>query len=259
MALARIAVLFAVVLWLAPDARAEADGPDFWRVTGVARSDELNMHTGPAANTRIIARIPSNARGLKSLGCKGGPTFAQWQKMSPAERERGNKLRWCKVVYNGRSGWVAGRFLAEDGPPPQARPAADTKAATFGAWSVRCDPACRVEQTGIGTPRATRLLIEPDSQNNARITILRANVPASGTVTIYMDGDMISAGPLAQLRAKDGNAIVMEPGDITQGLLRQMARHKNMVIALPDDPRGVEIRLARFAEALKAAQAKSTR
>ncbi len=266
------ALLFALSFWLAPGVRAEADGPDYWRVTGVARDDVLNLRTEPNARARRIARIPPGARGLKNFGCQGGPTFQQWQAMSAAERARSARSRWCKVGYNGMTGWVAGRFLAEDGAPPTAnatpppprserrselppsRAQAPSAAKAYAAWTVRCDPACRIEQNGSGTPRATLLRIEPDRQNNARITILRANVPATGTVTIYMDGEMISAGPLAELRATDGNAIEMPPNDITQGLMRQMARHKNMVIALPDDPRGVEIRLDGFAQALSEAR-----
>ena len=142
----RAFLLTLVALALPGDpARAEADGPDYWRVTGVGRNDVLNMRASPSASARLLARIPYDARGLKSLGCKGGPTFAQWQKMTPAEREKSARQRWCKVVFNGRSGWVAGRFLAEDGPPADGAAAPGVAPArTFGAWTVVCAAAaCR--------------------------------------------------------------------------------------------------------------------
>lgn len=97
-------------------ARAQtAGGPDYWAVTGVRSNDALNMRMAPNADSEAIARIPYNARGLKNHGCPNEITFEQWKRMTKAQRDRAARSRWCQVEYEGRKGWVAGRFLREDG------------------------------------------------------------------------------------------------------------------------------------------------
>lgn len=92
-----------------------ADGPDFWAVTGVRSNDALNMRMAPNADSEAIARIPYNARGLKNYGCPNDITFEQWKRMTKNQRDQAARSRWCQVEYQGRKGWVAGRFLREDG------------------------------------------------------------------------------------------------------------------------------------------------
>lgn len=92
-----------------------ADGPDFWAVTGVRANDALNMRMEPNADSEAIARIPHNARGLKNYGCPNEITFEQWKRMTKGQRDLAARSRWCQVEYQGRKGWVAGRFLREDG------------------------------------------------------------------------------------------------------------------------------------------------
>lgn len=113
LALAMLAALAAVVL-------AEADGPDFYRVSGVAADDVLNVRAGPSAKDPIVGTVPPNADGLRNLGCTGGLTFTEWEKASASEREAARRRRWCRIEYRGVVGWVAGRFLAEGsgGAPP---------------------------------------------------------------------------------------------------------------------------------------------
>ncbi len=94
-------------------ARAEADGPDFWRVAGVAPGDVLNIRAAPSPKARALGTVPHDGQGLHNLGCRGGLSFAQWEKAGPAQRERGRRARWCKIEYRGVTGWVAGRFLVE--------------------------------------------------------------------------------------------------------------------------------------------------
>ena len=92
-----------------------AEGPDFWAVTGVRANDALNMRMAPNADSEAIARIPHNARGLKNYGCPNEVTFEQWKTMSKSQRDQAARSRWCQVEFQGRKGWVAGRFLREDG------------------------------------------------------------------------------------------------------------------------------------------------
>lgn len=94
-------------------AHAEADGPDFWSVKGVAKGDVLTLRSAPSFKAHKIGAIPHDARGLKNLGCQGGPTFAQWSTMTAGERKEAAKKRWCQVEYGAKRGWVAGRFLGE--------------------------------------------------------------------------------------------------------------------------------------------------
>lgn len=102
---------------LASLAYAEADGPDFYAVTGVASDDVLNLRAEPSARSEKIGAIPHNARRLRSLGCQGMPTFAEWEKMTPQQRARSGKNHWCRVEFRGTTGWVAGRYLREDSGP----------------------------------------------------------------------------------------------------------------------------------------------
>lgn len=94
-------------------AHGDADGPDFWSVRGVSSGDVLIMHSAPSASASKIGEIPHDARGLKNLGCRGGPTFDQWREMTSSERQEAAKNRWCDVEYDSLRGWVAGRFLTE--------------------------------------------------------------------------------------------------------------------------------------------------
>lgn len=111
----RIAFALAVALTLThEEVHAEADGPDFWAVKGVMPGDVLTLHAEPSASGKEVGRIPHDAHGLKNLGCHGGATFAQWQKMTPVERKNANQDRWCRIEFDGKQGWVASRFLKEN-------------------------------------------------------------------------------------------------------------------------------------------------
>ncbi len=91
-------------------ARAE-DPPQYFSVTGVAADDKLHMRDVPHGDSKILSDIPPKARGLKGLGClKPQPSLDRWMEMTEDERKNA-KLEWCRIEYNGRQGWVAGRFL----------------------------------------------------------------------------------------------------------------------------------------------------
>lgn len=238
-------------------AHAEADGPDFWAVQGVRSNDRLNMHRTQSPRSAVVARIPHHASGLRNLGCTRGPSFAQWEKMTAAERARSSRSRWCKVSYQGRSGWVAGRFLREGGAPEEAASASVdvTDRAAFGHWAVRCASGkCTVRQGGVGSARPASLVITPAQAPNAAIVLEHPALPASGTVTFFMDGNQVAAGPIAQLRSPDGKRLVFAPDDITLGLIRRMQTGKNLVVNFPGEDRGIEFRLDRFGEALQHAR-----
>lgn len=83
----------AMILGHAP-AFATADGPDIFRVSGVASWDRLNLRAGPAASYKVVGTIPHDGRFIENLGgCVG---------------------KWCRVRYEGVIGWAHTGFLAED-------------------------------------------------------------------------------------------------------------------------------------------------
>ncbi len=96
-------------------ARAEADGPDYYAVRGVARGDVLNVRSEPDPHAPKVGEIPPDGTCIRNLGCQGGLSFQEYTELSPAEQERRQREnpRWCKVEYQGMTGWVAGRYLAE--------------------------------------------------------------------------------------------------------------------------------------------------
>jgi len=107
-------ILSALAVTLAPAlALATADGPDAWRVTGVAADDVLNLRAGPAARAPKLAGIPPDADGLPNLGCIGRMSFAEWEAATEAERARAARRVWCLTGYGTTIGWAAGWYLAE--------------------------------------------------------------------------------------------------------------------------------------------------
>jgi hypothetical protein len=94
-------------------ARADADGPDYYRVRDLHPGAALTIHTGPGADTKVIGWVPYNGARLKNLGCKGGMNIVEWEKATPAERLAGRFRRWCRITYKGTTGWVNGGYLGE--------------------------------------------------------------------------------------------------------------------------------------------------
>ena len=89
--------LTTVTLLSAPQttpAFATADGPDYYRVINVNGDTTLNLRARPGLYSRVVRKIPFNARGLGN-----------------AIRSQG---RWTRVNYGGQTGWVHNDFLAED-------------------------------------------------------------------------------------------------------------------------------------------------
>ncbi|ABD56391.1 SH3 domain-containing protein [Jannaschia sp. CCS1] len=77
-------------------------GPDFWRVSGVANWDVLNVRAGPGVAYNVVDRLPHNARQVQVVSCV------------PIATSRG-PANWCLVNWQGyQRGWVNSRFLRED-------------------------------------------------------------------------------------------------------------------------------------------------
>lgn len=126
--------LLAAGCWLlAASAQAEADGPDYFRVRGVAAGQMLAVHTEPDASAPVSAQLAATADGLRNLGCSGGPAFAD------AEQRAVQAQRWCRVETPDASGWVLAQFLAEGSAPaapPAPKASVESGNALFGSWRL---------------------------------------------------------------------------------------------------------------------------
>jgi len=109
------ALLLAAGVWLAGAAHATADGPDHFRVRGVAADDVLNIRAEPDARSPKVGQIPPGAGCVRNLGCRGGLTLREFTELSPVQQRQRlrESPRWCRIEYGGVQGWVAGRYLEE--------------------------------------------------------------------------------------------------------------------------------------------------
>ena len=116
----RLALPLLLALSLIPmQAIAEADGPDFWSVRGVAGDDVLNLRADASPHAEKLGEIPPGADCVRNLGCRGGLTLEEFTTLSEHEREAlvKKRPRWCRVEYRGNEGWVTGRYLREGNCP----------------------------------------------------------------------------------------------------------------------------------------------
>jgi hypothetical protein len=112
-------LVLAVIAAVAVPAFADADGPDFYRATGLPHGDALNIRAAPKVSATKLGTIPPGGSCIRNLGCRGGLSFPEYQTLSPEEqasREKQNP-RWCRIEYRGVTGWVAGRYLTEGSCP----------------------------------------------------------------------------------------------------------------------------------------------
>ena len=95
---------------------AEADGPDYWRVEGVSENDVLNIRTASNPRAEKIGEIPPGSGCIRNLGCVGGVTLKEAMTMTAAEQAviRRSRPRWCRIEFQGTTGWVHAHYLRED-------------------------------------------------------------------------------------------------------------------------------------------------
>lgn len=110
-----LAAAYALILMGAP-ALSEAEEPDTFRVVGVAPGHALGLRSGPGLLFPVAGALPANATGVRSLGCKGGLSYAEWARASQRERAASIERRWCRVRLGAVTGWARGKFLREDSP-----------------------------------------------------------------------------------------------------------------------------------------------
>ena len=88
-------------------------------MTGVRANDVLNIRAAPKPGAATLGTIPPGGTCVRNLGCRGGLSFQEYSILSQAEQRKRLKQnpRWCRVEYQGITGWVAGRYLAEGSCP----------------------------------------------------------------------------------------------------------------------------------------------
>jgi hypothetical protein len=208
-----------VASWQA--AFATADGPDSYAVSGVAAEDTLSLRAGPSADAEKIGQIAHDARGLQNLGCQGLPSLTEWQEMTGAEREASRRNYWCRVRYLGVEGWVAGRFLREDGPD-LAEDGPRSEASDFSrscreiaAHQVRVsdEGAIETEETSVRETQRLRLHVQVQGGTES-IRVVRI-VEQVGQLRRELDGSMERG---VAVRADEGHWLL----DLDKDLLRRV-------------------------------------
>lgn len=253
-----IAVMSIALLSMSSAAQAEADGPDWWTVTGVGANDVLNIRAEPAASAEKIGKVPTNAQGLRNLGCTGEMSFDEWEKATETEREQARFNRWCKIRYAGTTGWVAGRYLTEGAPPQDDQEIVESGEYSFGAWSVFCESGlCNsAYQYGRGGSVPTILRVKRGMDESPEILVEGGPFTPSGEVAFLIDGEFVTGGLASTLQAGSGDDLVFPPDDITYALARRMRLGTTMVLTVPraQGSETVEFDLDGFEEALRQVQ-----
>ncbi|MFN3970811.1 MAG: SH3 domain-containing protein [Gemmobacter sp.] len=123
-----------------PPPEDPAGGPDFYAVRGLPPGDRLNVRREPSPQSRAIATL-REGEVVRNLGCRGGGAG-----------------RWCRIRSTEGidvTGWVAGRFLREAGPPRPPAPPPGASGPDFYVVS--------------GLPAGDRLNLRAEPTTQARI------------------------------------------------------------------------------------------
>lgn len=98
---------------------ATADGPDHFSVRGIAAGDALNIRAEPNPKAAKLGAIPPGASCIRNLGCQGGLSYQEFSTLSKEQQQQRlrDNPRWCRIEWRGITGWVAGRYLAEEDCP----------------------------------------------------------------------------------------------------------------------------------------------
>lgn len=157
-----IRLIFAAALALgasaatAQDYFANSPAPGYYRVTGVALDDTLNVRAGPSASTADIGDLQPHDVGIEVLGTD--PSGA-----------------WGRIIWQESMGWVAMRFLAPDPQPTLAGTAVPVGMYCGGTepfWSIRLSAGSAIFSDPFGTSL-------PLTFQGARVAEGRPNWPAA--------------------------------------------------------------------------------
>lgn len=160
------------------NALAAADGPDHYAVRGVAAGSAIDLRSEPRPTAPSIGRLPADAACVRNLGCQGGLTLDEFSKLDKDAQQRRlqENPRWCKVEYQGTTGWVEGQFLAEAACAAATAPA--------NAVAPPPDPDRRVQRAALGTqPAAAHIKAQLKGRQYVDYVL---TVAAGQTLTVAM-------------------------------------------------------------------------
>ena len=152
--------------------------PAYYRVTGVAADDTLNVRAEPRAGSADIGDLPPNATGIEVAGT------------DPSGK-------WGQIVWQEGNGWVAMRFLAPDVVQQvagTALPAGLMCAGTEPFWSI---------QISAGSANFSDLsgAVYPMALQGARVAEGRADFPVQ---TGFTGADAAGNALIAPAACSDG-------------------------------------------------------
>jgi uncharacterized protein YraI len=121
-------------------------------VTGVARTDRLNLRAGPSTSDRVVTALRHDARNIRFDGSVSHSTTAcrnacfaavagipAADLLVASECTRNSNL-WYRVRdANGNRGWAAARFLSRSTTAPAPTPPPAPPVATDERLSFRCE------------------------------------------------------------------------------------------------------------------------
>ena len=92
--------------------------PSFYKVRpGSIRSGAtLILRAQPQVrHSKRLGGVPDGSDCLRNLGCQGGMSETDLANLNSAQFARASRKnpRWCQIEYQGKTGWIQGRFLAE--------------------------------------------------------------------------------------------------------------------------------------------------
>lgn len=208
---------------LSPAAHAQIDGhgPDAWQVHGVVAGDVLNARMGPGVNYPVIETFAHNARGLQQITCVPFFTMAHFSEMTEAELDA-LPSRWClmRSADMSKAGWMAQRYLIEDGYEPVVSP-------TTGANAVSSDELIFHAQDLVRALYEAHYFAElggPDPFDPANATNY-----FSSEVVAAMRAQPLEVDPLYGAQDFDGSVSEPEP-DPDQPMLRGMITLKVEIV-----------------------------
>jgi hypothetical protein len=71
----------------------------------------LNFRAGPQGSAAKILELPADLSGFQLQSCVPGISVVAWRSATPQQQAKMLSSNWCSLLYQGRVGFVSGKFL----------------------------------------------------------------------------------------------------------------------------------------------------